>query len=170
MSDPQYQYWTTIIAVAVAWQSTNILAIVSTKEYVCRNVCIYIYMYSSSCPQLLLLLLLLLTATATAVATATSTATATATATVTAGALAIIVQSWHMCIYKSRVSNVCIGAHKTCNATYHEPPRRAPETTQRPHAVLPQIHQNIENDQFRNFGIDLRTRKPEVHTYLPRRS
>ena len=89
VSDPQYQYWTTIIAVAIAWQSTNILAIVSTNEYACRHVCIYIYMYSSSCPQLLLLLLLLLTATATAIATATSTATATATATVTAGALAI---------------------------------------------------------------------------------
>ena len=101
-------------------------------------------MYNSNCPQLLLLLLLLLTATATAIATATSTATATATATVTAGALAIIVQTWDMCIYKSRVSNVCIGAHKTCNATYHEPPRRAPETTRRPPGESPQINQNIE--------------------------
>ena len=90
MSDPQYQYWTNIIAVAAAWQSTSILAIVSTKE--CTV---------SSCPELLLLLLLLLTATATAIATATSTATATAAATVTAGAPAIIVQRWHMCMYKS---------------------------------------------------------------------
>ena len=123
-------------------------------------------MYNSSCPQLLLLLLLLLTATATAIATATSTATATAAATVTAGALAIIVQSWHMCIYKSRVSNVRIGAHKTCNATYHKPPRRAPETTRRPPGESPQIDQNIETNKFLDPGIDLRTKKVELRTLL----
>ena len=67
---------------------------------------------------------------------------------------------------QSRVSNVCIGAHKTCNATYHKPPRRAPETTRRPHAESPQINQNVEKNQFRNFGIDLRTKKVELPTYL----
>ena len=71
-----------------------------------------------------------------------------------------------MCIYKSRVSNVCIGANKTCNATYHKPPRRAPETTRRPAGESPQIDQNIEKKQFLDPGIDLRTKKVELHTLL----
>ena len=45
-----------------------------------------------------------------------------------------------------------------------------PETTRRPLAESPQIYQNIEKNKFRNFGIDLGTRKVELRTYLVKAS